>query len=370
MENEIMAAFEQHHKVTADTIRELQDTVDKLEARLNRPGAGNFSGNAGEYERKQARLALATYIRTGDATEFTAGMSGVSDPDGGYTIPSVLADAIVDQLVNVSPLRRLARVERVSSPDFSIPINRRGASSGWVTETGERTQTASPTIGLASPKGTGLYANVPVTNWLIADSKYDIAGFVIDNVVDEFSTQEGTAFVVGDGVAGKPKGFLSEPTSAAKDDVRPFGTLQTVKSGAATAITADGLIDTVYSLRSPYRRGDGVAWLMNSTTMASVRKLKSGDGEYLWRDGLSAGQPATLLGFPVEEVEDMPGIGAGTTPIAFGNWRRGYVISDIHSMTMLRDPLTRKGFTMFYVEKRTGGCVLDTNAIKLLTVSE
>jgi len=371
MENEeVIAAFEQHHTATVDTIRDLQDSYDRIEARLNRPGSGNISGNAGDHERREAQAAFATFIRTGDAAGFTAGMSEGSDPDGGYTVPSVLADAIVSQLVNVSPMRRLARVERVSSPDFGIPVNKRGASSGWVSETGERTATNSPAIGLVTPKGTGLYANVPVTNWLIADSKYDVASFVIENVVDEFSTQEGSAFVIGDGASGKPKGFLTNDQSTDADDSRPFATLQTVNSGLATEITPDNLIDMVYTLRTPYRQGNGVAWLMNSTTMSKVRKFKSGDGEYLWRDSLSAGQPATLLGYPVEEVEDMPAIGAGTTPIAFGNWKKGYVISDIHDMTVLRDPYTKKGYTLFYLEKRTGGCVLDSNAIKLLKVSE
>jgi len=371
MENEeIMAAFEQHHSVTADTIRELQDSIDRVEAKVNRPGSGSFNAVAGDHERREAQAAFATFIRTGDAAEFQAGMSGVSDPDGGYTIPSVLADQIIDLLVNVSLMRRLARVERVSSPDFSLPINKRGASSGWVTETGDRTATASPALGLVSPKSTGLYANVPVTNWLLQDSKYDIGKFVIENMIDEFSAQEGSAFVVGDGAAGKPKGFLTEAQSAAADDSRPFGTLQTVNTGNATAITADSLIDTVYSLRSPYRQGGGVAWLMNSTVISTVRKLKNGSGDFLWADSLQEGQPARLLGYPVEEVEDMPGIGAGTTPIAFGNWRRGYVILDVHGMTVLRDPFSRKGFTSFYVEKRTGGCVLDSNAIKLVRVAE
>ena len=107
---------------------------------------------------------------------------------------------------------------------------------------------------------------------------------------------------------------------------------------------------------------------MNSTTMATVRKLKNGDGDYLWRDSLAEGQPATLLGFRVEEAEDMPQIGAGTTPIAFGNWKRGYVITDIHGMKIIRDPYSRKGWTSFYVAKRTGGAVLDSQAIKLLSV--
>ena len=364
---EFSAAFEQHHSATAEALRELQESYDRIEAKVNRPGGGGGSSNGVRSNEVQA--AWTAFLRSGDSSLFEADMSGVSDPDGGYTIPSALADSITDQLLDGSPMRRLARVEKVSTPDFAIPVNKRGASSGWSVELGERGGTETPQLGLVKPGGAELFANVPVTNWLLDDSKYDIASFVALNVTDEFNAQENTAFILGDGVAGKPRGFLVNEQSTAADSVRPFGTLQTIASGHATELSADSLVTLVYALRAPYRQGDGVGFLMNGTTISKVRKMKTGDGSYIWADSLAAGQPPTLLGYPVYEAEDMPAVGAGYVPVAFGNWRRGYVVQDIHGMKTIRDPYTRKGVTFFYFAKRTGGTVLDSNAIKLLKIA-
>ena len=225
---ELLAAFEQHHTATTETIAELQAQLDQVQARANRPGAGGDRNPM----KLQAQAAFSTFLRSGDASDLTAGMSEVSDPDGGYTVPSVLADQITHVLVNGSPLRRLARIEQVGSPDFGLPVNKRGGNSGWSTETGERQETNTGQIGLVKPGGAELYANVPVTNWLLDDLKYDIASHVLQNVTDEFNVQENSAFVLGDGASGVPKGFLTYDTAYSKDEARPFGMLQKVASGA------------------------------------------------------------------------------------------------------------------------------------------
>lgn len=354
--------FERQNNAALDRIKDLEAEVDQLTARANRPGVPGVSGGA----LADAKNSLAHYARTG---EFRAEMHGVSDPDGGYLIPSELADEITNQLIEISPIRRVARVEQVSTPDFSYPVNRRGASSGWAQELSERAETDSPNIAMVTPRGAELYANVPVSNWLLEDSRYDISRFIMENVQDEMAFQEGVAFVSGDGVGGKPKGYLAYDRDPAGDDQRPFGTIQTIPTGSASDITADSLIDLVYSLKSAYRQGGNVAFAMNSTTLSVIRKLKDGNGQWLWQDSMAAGQPGSLLGFPVVEAEAMPNIAAGNTPIALANWRRGYLISDVHGMSVIRDPYTRKGYTSFYISRRTGGAVLDSNSIKLLEIS-
>ena len=141
-----------------------------------------------------------------------------------------------------------------------------------------------------------------------------------------------------------------------------------VNSGHATTIpTTDVLVDFAYSLTAPYR--SGATWLMNSTTAATIAKMKDGQGNYIWREGLIAGQPATLLGYPVEIDEGMPSIGAGALPIAFGNFARGYLINDRLGIRTTRDPYTNKPFVFFYTTKRVGAGVLDPNAIRLLKIS-
>ncbi len=161
------------------------------------------------------------------------------------------------------------------------------------------------------------------------------------------------------------------PVDATNDATRKFGTLQYLPSKNATGLATDGtgadaLISLVYGLHAPYRAGPGVAWMMNSTTASVVRQLKDPNGRYIWTDGLQAGEPAMLLGYPVGIDENMPDLGAGNYPIAFGNWRAGYRIVDRLGTRILRDPFSDKPFVHFYTTKRVGGTVADSNAIKLL----
>jgi HK97 family phage major capsid protein len=169
----------------------------------------------------------------------------------------------------------------------------------------------------------------------------------------------------------RPRGFLASPNSAAADGARPFGTLQFLGTGAAGGFPASNpqhrLIDLVQALRPPYRQG--AVFVMNSATAARIRKFKTSDGAFLWQPGLSAGQPDTLLGYPLVEAEDMPDIAADSLSIAFGNFRAGYLIAERAETQILRDPFTNKPFVHFYATKRVGGMVANSEAIKLLKFS-
>jgi HK97 family phage major capsid protein len=185
----------------------------------------------------------------------------------------------------------------------------------------------------------------------------------------EFARAEGAAFVGGTGV-NQPKGFLTAPTTDEADAIRAFGTLQYVESGDALGFDVNPelkLIDLVHSLKAGHRQG--ASWVMNSATLSEVRKLKAADGSFLWQPGLMEGQPNRLLGYPVVEAEDMPDIAADAFPIAFGNFRAGYLIAERSATSILRDPFTNKPFVHFYATKRIGGQVLDSDAIKLMKIS-
>lgn len=185
----------------------------------------------------------------------------------------------------------------------------------------------------------------------------------------EFARAEGAAFVGGSGT-DQPEGFLTAPVSSDGDALRTFGTLQFLVSGDAAGFDAAPelkLIDLVHSLKSGHRQG--ASWVMNSATLAEVRKFKATDGSFIWQPGLVEGQPNRLLGYPVVEAEDMPDIGADEFPIAFGNFRAGYLIAERSATSILRDPFTNKPFVHFYATKRIGGQVLDSDAIKLLKIS-
>jgi HK97 family phage major capsid protein len=196
---------------------------------------------------------------------------------------------------------------------------------------------------------------------------FDVEAWLAQEIATEFARAEGQAFVSGNGT-NQPLGFLSSPNAATLDGARPMGTLQFIGTGNAGAFPAsnpaDKLIDLVQSLRSPYRQG--AVFVMNSSTAAAIRKFKTADGAFMFQPSLAAGQPATLLGYPLIEAEDMPDIGAGTLSIAFGNFQAGYVIAERNATTILRDPFTHKPYVHFYATKRIGGQVVNSEAIKLL----
>ena len=205
---------------------------------------------------------------------------------------------------------------------------------------------------------------------MLDDAAFDVESWLADEITREFARAEGAAFVSGNGT-NRPQGFLSVPTAVTGDATRAFGTIQYVAAGAAGNFAASApenrIIDLVHALKPAYRQG--AAFVMNSATLARIRKFKTTDGQFLWQPGLSAGQAATLLGYPVVEAEDMPDVAADSLSIAFGNFREGYLIAERSATTILRDPFTNKPFVHFYATKRVGGQVMNSEAIKLMKFS-
>ena len=263
-------------------------------------------------------------------------------------------------------MRRLARVVPTTVRAYSTLYAASGWGSGWVGETAARPETSTPTFDpLTFPHGE-IYANPGITQNLLDDADFNLEAWLADEVAEEFGKQEGVAFIAGNGT-NKPRGLLTYVEGGASDDHHPGGNLTVVLSGAAAALPGpDGLIDFVYGLSAPYRQN--AKWLMNSMTAAAIAKFKDGDGNYLWRETYVAGQPATLLGYAVEIDENMPNVAADALPIAFGDFKRGYVINDRQSVRVLRDPYTNKPYVHFYTTKRVGGGVDDPKAIRLMKI--
>ena len=203
------------------------------------------------------------------------------------------------------------------------------------------------------------------TNALLDDAAVDIDRWIGDEVEQAFAAQEGAAFVNGDGVA-KPKGFMTYPT--VDESAWAWGSVGTVSTGAdggfAPGEAADSLLDLVYALKAGYRQN--ASFVMNRRTQASVRKLKDGDGNYLWQPPASAGARATLMGFPTVEAEDMPDIATDAKAIAFGDFGRFYLVVDRQGVRVLRDPYSAKPYVLFYTTKRVGGGIQDFDAAKFL----
>ena len=306
------------------------------------------------------------YLRRGSEIElksFTGAVAG----DGGYAVPKEI-DAVIDRtLTAISPIRRIANVVRVGSAGYRKLVTTGGTPSGWASETGARAETATPSFKEISPPMGELFANPAASQAMLDDAAFDVEGWLAGEIATEFARAEGAAFVSGDGV-NKPRGFLTGTPTDEPDDERAFGTLQYLATGNAGAFPAsspqDKLIDLIQSLRTPYRQG--AAFVMNSATLARIRKFKTADGAFLWQPAMASGQPDTLLGYPVMEAEDMPDIATDSFSIAFGNFRAGYLIAERSETSILRDPFTHKPFVHFYAVKRIGGAVTNSEAIKLL----
>jgi HK97 family phage major capsid protein len=309
---------------------------------------------------------FVSFVRAGAGGVETKALSGAAGDTGGYAVPREIDAQIDAALAAISPIRRIANVVKVGSAGYRKLVTTGGTPSGWASETGARAGTATPVFHEIVPPSGDLYANPAASQAMLDDAGFDVEAWLAAEIATEFARAEGAAFVSGDGV-NKPRGFLGAATSAVSDATRAFGTIQTLASGAAAGFPAnpeERLIDLVQSLRAPYRQG--ASFVMNSATLARLRKFKTSDGQFLWAPGLASGQPATLLGYPVVEAEDMPDIAAGSLSIAFGNFAAGYLIAERSETQILRDPYSNKPFVMFYATKRVGGTVSNSEAIKVM----
>lgn len=353
--------------VTAEKLARIDRTLDQLAVKSQRsPLGGGVVPTGHTLQHKQA---FEGYVRKGDVGKLGSlegkALSVGSDPDGGYLVPEETETTINRALKDISPIRSIAGVRQVSGAVYKRPFAISGLDSGWVGETAARNQTATPTLSEIAFPTMELYAMPAATASLLDDSAVNIDEWLAEEVRIAFAEQEGTAFINGDGI-NKPKGFLTYPTVA--NASWTWGNIGTVSTGAAGAFPAsnagDVLIDLVYAVKSGYRAN--AHFVMNRATQAQVRKLKDADGGYLWQPSSEPGQSPTLLGFPVAEAEDMPDIAANSLSMAFGDFRRGYLIVDRVGIRVLRDPYSAKPYVLFYTTKRVGGGVQDFDAIKLL----
>jgi HK97 family phage major capsid protein len=355
----------------SDAMSRIEAEKQALEARINKIGMSG-AGDSRDDAQEAHKAAYLKWLRKGvegDLSDLEAkALNVTTDADGGFAVPEEIDNEIQQTLINISPVRAVATVRQISTSDYKKLVSRRGAASGWVDEDDGRTATNTPVLAQVTPFMGEIYANPQATQTMLDDVFFDAEGWLAGEIADEFAYQEGVAFITGNGTK-KPKGFLAYTTAATADSARAFGTIQHVLSGADGAFVAapnggNCLIDTVHALKAGHRAG--AVWMMNSLTMATVRKLKDTDGAYLWRPGLELGAPSSLLGYAVIEAEGMPDIATDSLSIAFGNFAAGYLIVDRVGIRTLRDPYSNKPYVGFYTTKRVGGAVVDSEAIKIV----
>lgn len=344
-------------------ISKLQASIDDLAVQM---AASQMNGGAGKLD-KEAQAAVDATVLFMKSGEVRADLKKSDDSNGGYLVPKEWDRTITDRLRAVSPLRKLFKVQPTSKPKFSRLYNMHGAGSGWVGEEADRAKTNTPTFKSLDFETGEIYANPAATQQMLDDAEINLEAFLADEVKTEFSVSESQAFISGDGQNGKPNGLLTYAEGGTNATKHPFGAIKVVKSGNAASVTADSIIDLVYSL--PAEFSQGACFMMNRKTLAAVRKLKDGQGNYLWQPSYQQDQPSTLCGYPVYEVADMPDVAANALCIAFGDFKRAYMILDRKGVSILRDPYTNKPFVQFYTTKRVGGGVDNPEACVLLKVA-
>ncbi|MGR3572454.1 phage major capsid protein [Brevirhabdus sp.] len=315
--------------------------------------------------------AFDAYLRSGDddalrglVLEEKALGTAVS-AEGGYLVDPQTAATIQGVLRSAASIRSIANVVNVEATSYDVLVDHTDVGSGWATEAGGVTESDTPQIERISIALHELSALPKASQRLLDDSAFDVEGWLAGRIADKFARAEASAFVNGDGV-DKPKGFLAHPVI--QKDAWSWGKLGYVATGNdgdfAVNNASDAVVDLVYALGARYRAN--ASFVMNSKTAGAVRKMKDADGRFLWSDGLAAGEPARLMGYPVLIAEDMPDIASGSNAIAFGDFRAGYTVADRPDLRILRDPFSAKPHVLFYATKRVGGDVSDFAAIKLL----
>lgn len=350
--------------------------IEELEARGKTKGMSQREKRTDEY-----KTVFCNWIRNrGISPEDESKMQGLqkqmieqkditigSAAGGGYAVPEEISRQIEILEKKFSPVRNMVKVVQTGSSDYKELVSIRGVSSGWVGEASNRPLTNTPQLREVVPTMGELYAYPQVSEWSLDDIFFNVESWLTDEVASEFALQEADAVIRGNG-ASKATGMLNTAPTPADDafpPTRAAAAYQYVENtGSPSEMDADLLLTLVYKLNSAYRVN--ATWVMNSVTTGAVRKLKDLQGQYLWAPGLQNGQPDRLLGFTTatwEQMDDV-GSGAGKFPIAFGDFRRGYVLTDRVGLRITRDNVTNVGFIRYYVRRREGGIVLNNDAIK------
>jgi HK97 family phage major capsid protein len=312
------------------------------------------------------KAAFDRFLRKGEevmSVDERKALSVGTDPDGGYVVNPDLSGRIVMKVFESSPMRAYASIQVISSDALEGLFDLDEAASGWVGETDSRAETNTPVLGKWRIPTHELYAKPKATQKLLDDASINMEAWLASKVAEKFGRDESNAFVVGNG-SNKPRGFLTYSSGTTLP-----GTIEQFPTGSSGAYAAapnggDVLINALYGLKAQYRAN--ATWFMNRATLTATRKVKDSDGAYLWSPGIAAGQPATLLGYPVASFEDMPDPASNSLSVAVGDMREAYQIVDRLGIRTLRDPYSAKPYVEFYTTKRVGGDVVNFEAIKLV----
>lgn len=365
-----LALAEKQQKAMSEQVGAIDAIIAKMEAKLGRHALGGTERKA-ELKKKvnawaEGVIRASTIGVANLSDEIKKVMSDINDEykvlrisddtTGGYLAPPEFVQEIIQAVVLISNARAIVTVRQTANKSIRIPKRTGVFAAQRVTEQGTRSETTGLTFGLEEIQAPEMYAIVDISNEDLEDSAFDLEQYIRDNAAEQFAVKEGQEFVTGTGI-GQMEGILTNSAIAADN------------SGNASTISADGVLSISYNLKTAYAKN--AAYILNRQVIGSVRKLKDGFGQYLWMAGLAQGVPNMINSATYYEMPDMPSEGANAYPIAFGDWKRAYVMADRIAMTFLRDPYTQgaSGNVRMWFRRRVGGQVVLAEAIRKLKCS-
>jgi len=357
-------AFTLQYEEEKKAAKAQEDRINDLEAKLARPSVADEE----KHNHKHQLEAMNNIMRNGNVQDVKTESDYKEllkelvekkylrtdvNPDGGYLVVPEYVNEIIKDIVEISPVRSVARIMQTSRNSVQIPKRVALVQGGWNGE------------GIQAKQGQSVYGNeeIPlnklsvytiVTNELLNDSEFNVAQEVQSDVTEDFAKLEGKGFIDGVAANSQPEGMLSDPS------------IQKIETENTGALDLDTFIKTQGELKSGYN----ASWMMNRRTIAQVRMLKDNDGQYLWNPDSIVGQPLTLLGDTVISAIDVPDVAAGSLSVIYGDYFQGYLIVDRTTMTMVRDNLTLADYdqTKFVFHRRVGGHVRQPEALKIIEV--
>ena len=346
------------------SITDLQGVLDGLNAKVAALSIAPGNAIVGDLPATDPQF-IADYKAWMRKGTVSAAMDKGTDGNGGYLAPVEWDRTITAKLKRISQIRAHSRVQTISVAGFKKVFNDRAVGSGWVGETASRPATSTPQLGILDFTPGELYANPQISQQLLDDSVVNLEEWLAAEVDSEFARQEGIAFLSGNGT-NKPYGILTYVTGGTNAARHPWGAITVLNTGAAAGLTGDGFISLMYDLPSEFAGNSKI--YMNRLTTGQARKLKDGQGNYLWQPAYTQGEPQTLGGAPIVEVPDMPVVAAGNICALYGDMESTYLVVDRLGISVLRDPYTNKPYVAFYTVKRVGGGVYNPEPMRALQV--
>jgi HK97 family phage major capsid protein len=356
MSNDIaeLAEVKQAHEIQQKNLEEATAKIESLETVLARPNA-----SASKDVDIQTK-AFGEWLRKGEVDEMERKALYESDDTlGGFYAPTEYVADLIKSVTEISPIRSIARVRQTDKRGIEIPKRTGQFSASFVAETSTRSETTGYTTGMMSIDAHEMYGLVDISQAMLEDSAFNLESEMGTEFAEQFAKLEGTSFVSGNGV-GKPLGFTDSTAG-----------VSSTNSGSGSALTANGILDLVYAIKSDYL--GNARFVMNRTTFAKLLQLEDGEGQKIFHVGLNLvnGAPSTIAGHPYTLATDMPDIGGSAKPIAFGDFSKAYTIVDRVNLSVMRDPYSQatSGNIRYVARRRVGGTVVLAEAIRLQNIS-